>query len=211
MRTALQQRMRTHVRYGSKADIAASPTNVRFTPKSGHRCAQVVTQFAKLASASPDRVSTIRLSDTGRAQRSRWRARLSRQSMLCAIGSGPNPRAPGIECGCRRKFLPPSRFMGPKPQNPKNKRLARRLFAKNSTNNILPSVLSPMLLRIPIPPNHGPAPVAPGRRNINRCCGPANVVQAAMKSTTSRCSRHPGSDPMRASHLFTEGCVAARS
>jgi hypothetical protein len=24
------------VRFGSKADIAASPTNVRFTPKSGH-------------------------------------------------------------------------------------------------------------------------------------------------------------------------------
>src|SRR5215469_9114894 len=27
----------THVRYGSKADIAAFPTHVRFTPKSGHR------------------------------------------------------------------------------------------------------------------------------------------------------------------------------
>src|SRR5262249_41071063 len=27
----------THVRFGSKADIAASPTNVRFTPNSGHR------------------------------------------------------------------------------------------------------------------------------------------------------------------------------
>ena len=26
-----------NVRFGSKADIAASPTNVRFTPKSGHR------------------------------------------------------------------------------------------------------------------------------------------------------------------------------
>jgi hypothetical protein len=25
-----------HVRFGSKADIAASPTNVRFTPESGH-------------------------------------------------------------------------------------------------------------------------------------------------------------------------------
>jgi hypothetical protein len=25
------------VRFGSKADIGASPTNVRFTPKSGHR------------------------------------------------------------------------------------------------------------------------------------------------------------------------------
>ena len=126
-------------------------------------------------------------------------------------GSGPNPRPPAIECGCRRKFLPLSRFMGPKPQNPKNKRPARRLFAKNSTNKIPSSVPLPILLRNPIPPNHGPAPVAPGRRNINRCCGPANVVQAAMKSTTSRCSRHPGSDPMRASHLFTEGCVAARS
>jgi hypothetical protein len=28
--------MRFNVRFGSKADIAASPTNVRFTPKSGH-------------------------------------------------------------------------------------------------------------------------------------------------------------------------------
>jgi hypothetical protein len=26
-----------HVRYGSKADIEASPPDVRFTPKSGHR------------------------------------------------------------------------------------------------------------------------------------------------------------------------------
>jgi hypothetical protein len=26
-----------NVRFGSKADIAAPPTNVRFTPKSGHR------------------------------------------------------------------------------------------------------------------------------------------------------------------------------
>src|SRR6516165_8872517 len=26
-----------HVRFGSKADIAAPPTNVRFTPESGHR------------------------------------------------------------------------------------------------------------------------------------------------------------------------------
>jgi hypothetical protein len=26
----------TNVRFGSKADIAASPTNVRFTPESGH-------------------------------------------------------------------------------------------------------------------------------------------------------------------------------
>jgi len=25
-----------HVRFGSKADIAAPPTNVRFTPNSGH-------------------------------------------------------------------------------------------------------------------------------------------------------------------------------
>jgi hypothetical protein len=28
--------MAGHVRFGSKADIATSPTNVRFTPKSGH-------------------------------------------------------------------------------------------------------------------------------------------------------------------------------
>ena len=30
------KRDRNHVRFGSKADIAAPPTNVRFTPKSGH-------------------------------------------------------------------------------------------------------------------------------------------------------------------------------
>jgi hypothetical protein len=34
--TALQQKKRTAVRYGSKADIAECETNVRFTPKSGH-------------------------------------------------------------------------------------------------------------------------------------------------------------------------------
>jgi hypothetical protein len=78
--------------------------------------------------------------------------------------SGP----PVVEYGCCRKFLPLSRFMGPKPQNPKNKRPARRLFAKNSTNEIRPSVLSPILLRNPIPPNHGPAPAAL-REGINRC------------------------------------------
>jgi hypothetical protein len=31
-----QNRPRPDVRFGSKADIAASPTNVRFTPNSGH-------------------------------------------------------------------------------------------------------------------------------------------------------------------------------
>ena len=31
-----QQSRVSHVRFGSKADIAASSTNVRFTPKSGH-------------------------------------------------------------------------------------------------------------------------------------------------------------------------------
>ena len=30
---------RTHVRFGSKADIAACPSHVRFTPESGHRLA----------------------------------------------------------------------------------------------------------------------------------------------------------------------------
>jgi len=34
---ASQQSRRADVRFGSKADIAASPINVRFTPKSGHR------------------------------------------------------------------------------------------------------------------------------------------------------------------------------
>ena len=34
---AQQQSSKAHVRFGSKADIAASPTNVRFTPKSGHQ------------------------------------------------------------------------------------------------------------------------------------------------------------------------------
>ena len=29
-----------NVRFGSKADIAAPPINVRFTPKSGHRLAR---------------------------------------------------------------------------------------------------------------------------------------------------------------------------
>jgi len=33
---AWQQSAGPNVRYGSKADIAAPPTNVRFTPKSGH-------------------------------------------------------------------------------------------------------------------------------------------------------------------------------
>jgi hypothetical protein len=32
----MQQSSGSNVRFGSKADIAASPTNVRFTPKSGH-------------------------------------------------------------------------------------------------------------------------------------------------------------------------------
>jgi hypothetical protein len=31
---ARQQSLAAHVRFGSKADIAAPPTNVRFTPKS---------------------------------------------------------------------------------------------------------------------------------------------------------------------------------
>ena len=34
---ARQQSLGPNVRFGSKADIAAPPTNVRFTPKSGHR------------------------------------------------------------------------------------------------------------------------------------------------------------------------------
>jgi len=34
---ARQQLSGPNVRFGSKADIAAPPTNVRFTPKSGHR------------------------------------------------------------------------------------------------------------------------------------------------------------------------------
>jgi hypothetical protein len=34
---AWQQSSGPNVRFGSKADIAASPTNVRFTPESGHR------------------------------------------------------------------------------------------------------------------------------------------------------------------------------
>jgi hypothetical protein len=33
---ASQQILGANVRFGSKADIAASPTNVRFTPKGGH-------------------------------------------------------------------------------------------------------------------------------------------------------------------------------
>ena len=33
---AQQQPSGLNVRFGSKADIAAPPTNVRFTPKSGH-------------------------------------------------------------------------------------------------------------------------------------------------------------------------------
>jgi hypothetical protein len=33
---AAQQIWINDVRFGSKADIAASPTDVRFTPKSGH-------------------------------------------------------------------------------------------------------------------------------------------------------------------------------
>src|SRR6516164_5052835 len=34
---AQQQSCAAHVRFGSKADIAASLSDVRFTPKSGHR------------------------------------------------------------------------------------------------------------------------------------------------------------------------------
>jgi hypothetical protein len=34
---AIQRAGADHVRFGSKADIAASPTNVRFTPNSGHQ------------------------------------------------------------------------------------------------------------------------------------------------------------------------------
>jgi hypothetical protein len=34
-----------NVRFGSKADIAASPTNVRFTPKSGHGTKSLPDQF----------------------------------------------------------------------------------------------------------------------------------------------------------------------
>ena len=37
---AARQFLAAHVRYGSKADIAASLTNVRFTPKSGRRSAR---------------------------------------------------------------------------------------------------------------------------------------------------------------------------
>src|SRR5262245_7633801 len=36
-RVAAWRRTNSYVRFGSKADIAALPTNVRFTPKSGHR------------------------------------------------------------------------------------------------------------------------------------------------------------------------------
>jgi hypothetical protein len=35
--SALQQSQAPNVRFGSKADIAAHSSNVRFTPKSGHR------------------------------------------------------------------------------------------------------------------------------------------------------------------------------
>src|SRR5215471_19955077 len=35
-RTSLQRRYRPHVRFGSKADIGAPPSNVCFTPESGH-------------------------------------------------------------------------------------------------------------------------------------------------------------------------------
>src|SRR5262249_42109456 len=34
---ASQQKGAAHVRFGSKADIGAPPSNVRFTPESGHR------------------------------------------------------------------------------------------------------------------------------------------------------------------------------
>jgi len=35
---ARQQSCAAHVRFGSKADIQAPSSDVRFTPKSGHRC-----------------------------------------------------------------------------------------------------------------------------------------------------------------------------
>jgi len=42
---ALQQPSTVHVRYGSIADIEAPPTDVRFTPKSGHRSLARKTAF----------------------------------------------------------------------------------------------------------------------------------------------------------------------
>jgi len=36
----VQKTYAANVRFGSKADIAASPKNVRFTPESGHSAAQ---------------------------------------------------------------------------------------------------------------------------------------------------------------------------
>jgi len=38
---AQQQFQATNVRFGSKADIEARPSNVRFTPKSGHGSARL--------------------------------------------------------------------------------------------------------------------------------------------------------------------------
>jgi hypothetical protein len=50
-----------NVRYGSKADMAASPTNVRFTPNSGHRLENRSShRRTKLATARRTLISLVR-------------------------------------------------------------------------------------------------------------------------------------------------------
>ena len=51
---AAQQRVAADVRFGSKADIAARPRNVRFTPESGHRNRPAYHQLRQLGEARGD-------------------------------------------------------------------------------------------------------------------------------------------------------------
>ena len=55
---AQQQSEVTHVRFGSKADIASRPSDVRFTPKSGHQ--DCVGLLRRIGSGSLGRIRRVR-------------------------------------------------------------------------------------------------------------------------------------------------------
>jgi hypothetical protein len=54
---AQQQFTKAHVRFGSKADIALAKSDVRFTPKSGHR--ETLLECPLCAAISTDRRNTF--------------------------------------------------------------------------------------------------------------------------------------------------------
>ena len=64
-----------NVRFGSKADIAASPTNVRFTPESGHRQRNCDVRFVPKADTTylPQSMAARRLQGRQRIPASQWR------------------------------------------------------------------------------------------------------------------------------------------